>query len=360
MKFVVFIVLTLLVGCSTPNNVEKHVPESAVVKYKSHPEYQDRFRNLYTGKQTYPVTCEKDCYPTHQDLQCNTVEGQKETCLYLGSNHKFKTDAGFSIKWFGHASFSVSTKAGDEFLIDPVSGQFDWPVDWAFRLTDGFFRNEPESTYSQNNAAVLYSHIHYDHFNKQDISDIGNSPEYLVPLGFAEHFEQQGYQIKEMAWFSDHQSGNSLLSFVPAHHFSSRIWVPYMYEDNDKTLWGGWVINHKGKKLFYAGDTGYSPHFKDIHKQYGDMDVCLIPIASYYHPEDGDWYRHVHTTPEDALQAAEDLNCKVMVPWGYGNNSWQMGDHSSHSALLRLLKMHQQLNSNIQLHILNEGDEVQL
>jgi L-ascorbate metabolism protein UlaG (beta-lactamase superfamily) len=70
------------------------------------------------------------------------------------------------------------------------------------------------------------------------------------------------------------------------------------------------------------------------------------------------WYRYVHSTPEDALVAAQALNCKVMIPWGYGNNSWKMGEHSSHSPLLRLLKMHKAMNSPIPLHILNEGEEV--
>ena len=68
----------------------------------------------------------------------------------------------------------------------------------------------------------------------------------------------------------------------------------------------------------------------------------------------------MHTTPEDALVAATELGCKVMIPWGYGNGSWQMGDISSHSPLLRLLHMQRQLNSQVPLLILNEGDNVQL
>ena len=61
-----------------------------------------------------------------------------------------------------------------------------------------------------------------------------------------------------------------------------------------------------------------------------------------------------------ALVAAGDLGCKVMIPWGYGNASWQMGDISSHSPLLRLLHMQQQLQSTVPLLILNEGDSVAL
>ena len=178
----------------------------------------------------------------------------------------------------------------------------------------------------------------------------------MTPLGFAEHFPNNGYKITEMAWYSTKKMGDITIHFVPANHFSSRILVPFIHEDHDATLWGGWVLEQKGKKLFFAGDTGYSPHFKDIAKQYGDMDICLIPIASYHSDSSPKWYSKVHTTPEDALVAAADMNCKVMIPWGYGNSSWQMGDLTSHSALFRLMHMRDKLNAKTPLYIFNEGE----
>jgi L-ascorbate metabolism protein UlaG (beta-lactamase superfamily) len=66
----------------------------------------------------------------------------------------------------------------------------------------------------------------------------------------------------------------------------------------------------------------------------------------------------VHTTPEDAVIAAQELNCKVVIPWGYGNASWKMGDKTSHSALFRLLHMKEQLKTDIPWYVLNEGDSV--
>ena len=75
-------------------------------------------------------------------------------------------------------------------------------------------------------------------------------------------------------------------------------------------LWGGWVFEHEGNTLFFAGDTGYSPHFKDIKARFGEIDVCLLPIASYFSETSPKWYRKVHTTPEDAIVASQDLGCK--------------------------------------------------
>jgi len=85
----------------------------------------------------------------------------------------------------------------------------------------------------------LYSHIHYDHFNKTDIEKIGTDAQYFVPLGFAEHFPNNGYRINEMAWFAKTTLAELKINFVPAHHFSSRILIPYLYEDKNVTLWGG-------------------------------------------------------------------------------------------------------------------------
>ena len=352
--------LSLVTGCMTPNKVQRIEAENSIVKYKQDTTDSPRFANLYPGKKTYPETCSENCYPASAVVAC---QAPAENCQFIGEQSIPILNSDFSIRWLGHASFYIQTPDGSKLLLDPVSGQFDWPVDWAFRLDGGLFRQEPTWLTPNENKeldAVLYSHIHYDHFNKSDIERIGNAAEYFTPLGFADHFSKGGYRINEMPWFSTKSLGELDIHFVPAHHFSGRIWIPYVYEDNDMSLWGGWVVEHKGRRLFFAGDTGYSEHFKDINKRYGDMDICLIPIASYYHQQEGEWYRYVHTTPEDALVAAKELNCKVMIPWGYGNSSWKMGDHSSHSALLRLLHMHKKLKSDIQLHILNEGEEVKM
>lgn len=125
-------------------------------------------------------------------------------------------------------------------------------------------------------------------------------------------------------------------------------------------MWSGWLIEHGGKKLFFAGDTGYSAHFADIRARVGSIDICLLPIASYHHETEGAFYRHVHTTPEDALAAARDLGCKLLIPWGYCNLSWGMGDRSSHAPLQRLLKEYPQHGAGIPLLVLNEGERVSL
>ena len=365
MKLQVFSLIALgglisLGGCSTVNQVTKLIPEHAIVKHSQSEDSESRFANLYEKKPEYPVTCEKGCYAPVTDIRCSA---EMENCKYIGQQSPPQLNTGFNVTWFGHASFKIETSDGQSFLFDPVVDQFDWPVDWAFRLSEGFFRKPPTGMTADsltNPTAVMYSHIHYDHFHKGDIEALGNKVDYLTPLGFADHFPNDGYKITEMAWYAQKDFGETQVHFTPAHHFSSRIWVPFLYEDNDKSLWGSWLLKYKGKSLYFAGDTGYSKHFKDINDKYGDIDVCLLPIASYHHDEHANWYRYVHTTPEDALVAANDLNCKVVIPWGYGNATWKMGDKTSHSALFRLLNMKQQMPQTPPLYILNEGDSIAL
>ena len=346
----------LMIGCSVNNQVETLIPEDAVVINKTAEGYTDRYKNIYDKFKEYPVTCKENCYPSTPLIKC---QSNMQACQFTGRNPVLNLNSGFHVKWLGHASFKIMTNNGQQFLFDPVSAEFDWPVNWAFKFVSDIERRPTVALTDEEVAktdAIMYSHIHYDHFKKADLAKIGKNSTFLTPLGFADHFPNNGYKITEMAWYSSKKIGDTTLHFVPANHFSSRILVPFIHEDHDATLWGGWIIEHQGKKLFFAGDTGYSPHFKDIANKYGDMDVCLIPIASYHSERSPAWYRKVHTTPEDALVAASEMNCKVMVPWGYGNASWQMGDITSHSALFRLIHMYEQLKSTTPLYVMNEGE----
>lgn len=350
----------ILAACSTPNHVQTIAGPETIVPLHQNGERAGRYHNLYPGEKTYPVSCENDCYPKNINLVCET---EAENCHYQGQQTNPQINAGFTVRWLGHAGFMIKTPNGQHVVFDPVKEQFDSPVDLAFRLASGFYRKPGDwLTDSELNHldAVLYSHLHYDHFNKADIEEIGNQPRYLTPLGMADNFPTGGFNISEMAWYASTQIDDLTIHAVPAHHFSSRILVPFIYEDNDKAAWNGWLLEQNGKTLFFAGDTGYSQHFKDIQQKYGEIDICLMPIASYYSEDNGKWYRYVHTTPEDALTAVQELNCKVMIPWGYGNSSWQMGDRSSHSPLLRLLHMYNEMDSQIPLYILNEGESVAL
>ena len=131
---------SVVTGCASSNHVTQIEGENAVIKHTNEPGYEDRFSNIYDGFKAYPVTCTNDCYPASADIEC---ESDMQNCQFVGNNPTVNSHTGFNVTWLGHASFLLNTASGEQILIDPVFGQFDWPVNWAFRLAEGFSRNEP-------------------------------------------------------------------------------------------------------------------------------------------------------------------------------------------------------------------------
>ena len=75
--------------------------------------------------------------------------------------------------------------------------------------------------------------------------------------------------------------------------------------DRDSTLWGGFVIQASGWRVFFAGDTGYHPEFARIARSLGPFDLALMPIGAY----EPRWFmRPVHMDPEEAVTATVDLS----------------------------------------------------
>jgi N-acyl-phosphatidylethanolamine-hydrolysing phospholipase D len=97
---------------------------------------------------------------------------------------------------------------------------------------------------------------------------------------------------------------------VPVQHFSGR--TPF---DRNETLWSGWIIEGKKGKIFFAGDTGYSPVFREIGERFGPMRVSLIPVGAY-RPR---WFmKPVHVDPPEAVRIHRDTNSQQSIAshWG--------------------------------------------
>ena len=61
-------------------------------------------------------------------------------------------------------------------------------------------------------------------------------------------------------------------------------------------------------RLFLSGDTGYGPHFADIGRTFGAFDLVALDGGQY----DPRWPL-IHMTPEEAVQAAQDLGAASMM-----------------------------------------------
>jgi L-ascorbate metabolism protein UlaG (beta-lactamase superfamily) len=213
------------------------------------------------------------------------------------------------LRWLGHSAILLET-AGKNILLDPMLGPSPSPISW---LGGPRYGELPISASQLPHIdAVLISHDHYDHLDHGSILELKEKTDHFyVPLGVGPHLEAWGVaadKIHEMKWGEDIQLDDLTLVCTPARHFSGRGLL-----DRNKTLWASWVICTPDQKIFFSGDSGYGPHFKEIGAQYGPFDFAMIECGQY----DLRW-EAIHMLPEQSVQAALDLQARMMMPihWG--------------------------------------------
>jgi L-ascorbate metabolism protein UlaG (beta-lactamase superfamily) len=228
------------------------------------------------------------------------------------------------ITWIRHASFLIQLGGKYQILVDPVIEELDGMVGKLGKYSEigTLYAESPLATDDlplvgeSNNPGenptniVAISHDHHDHLNFNTLKKLPENTRYYVPHGLEYEFPSRYSDVTGMDWYTQDTIGDLTIRFLPANHRSGRS----MYEMN-QSLWGGWLFEWNGYRVYFAGDTGYSAVFKDIKKHVGQMDMCLMPITAWFQ-------RHWHLAPEDAVQAAEDLDCKVLIPWSWG--TWIM------------------------------------
>jgi len=220
---------------------------------------------------------------------------------------KFKNDD--YIAWIGHATFLI--KLGETTIItDPVFSNNAGPLVFGPKryVEPAIELNEIPKT-----DVFLLTHNHYDH---QDMSTIRRFPykeaKVLVPLKLGKYFKKYK-NVNEMDWYDEIQINSDLkITFLPAVHWSKR-----SLTDTNKTLWGNFLIEYKNKKIFFACDTGYGNIYKELGEKYGPIDLSMINIGAYdFRPMfDKSIY---HTTPEEALNIAQDLKSKKVLGTHWG------------------------------------------
>ncbi len=222
------------------------------------------------------------------------------------------------ITWFGHSTLLVEIE-GQRILIDPVWGDYASPGR-LFGVKRSF---APPLSLDDLPAidAVVLSHDHYDHLNEPTIKALRDRvPLFVVPLGLGAHLEYWGVppeRIVELDWWERVDVGGIELACTPARHFSGR-----MLTDRDATLWAGWALLGRTRRVFFSGDTGLFPGFDEIGARLGPFDVTMMEVGAY----NTDW-ADIHMGPEQAIEAHRRVRGGLMLPihWGMFNlafHSW--------------------------------------
>ncbi|MDR2581022.1 MAG: MBL fold metallo-hydrolase [Fibromonadaceae bacterium] len=222
---------------------------------------------------------------------------------------------GLYVTLLGHSSLLVQID-GVRLLLDPVFTNNVSPV--SLVNIRRFQKNAPITAEELPFIdAVFISHEHYDHLEKSAILALAPKTGYfLMPLGVGKHLRKWGVdsaKIREFTWWQEgtiQGSSGQTLRFVctPARHFSKRT----LFKHNE-TLWASWAFIGSKHRLFFSGDTGYGPHFKQVGHHYGPFDLTLIENGQY-----SIYWPYSHVTPEQGVQAHLDLQGKTMMPihWG--------------------------------------------
>ena len=147
------------------------------------------------------------------------------------------------------------------------------------------------------------------------------APVIVSGLGNAKLLRKQGYQSAlALDWGEHTQVGPATVHFVECQHRSGRGAFDQM-----KTLWGSFVVQTPKGAIYFAGDTGYSPHFKAQGEQYGPFALSLLPIGAY----EPRWFmKDIHLNPEEAVQAHLDLNSRqsLGIHFGVFQLTWEAID----------------------------------
>ena len=217
-----------------------------------------------------------------------------------------------SVTWVGHATVLVRV-GGLSVLTDPHFSERASP--FTFAGPKRVVPPVPALHELPHIDAVVVSHNHYDHLDLASVAKLaeqpGGSPRFFVPLGLKEWFQRRGIDdVVELDWWESRAFKGLEIHFVPVQHWSKRTLT-----DENRTLWGGWVLRHPELSFFFAGDTGYSRDFSDIRARFGGFDLAAIPIGAY----EPRWFMKImHLDPAEAVQVHRDVNARqsLAIHWG--------------------------------------------
>ena len=214
------------------------------------------------------------------------------------------------VTFIGHASFLVQS-AGVNLLLDPVYAERASPLSFIgprrHRAPGLRLDALPEI------SCVLLSHNHYDHCDLATLRELDQRfhMPVVTPIGNGRLLRSAGIQrIEELDWWEAARTAPIPVTITPAQHFSAR--HPF---DRNRALWGGFLMEISGRRILFAGDTGYGPHFREIAARLSPIDFALIPIGAY----EPRWFmKDIHMNPAEAVQAHLDLEAAESLAMHFG------------------------------------------
>jgi L-ascorbate metabolism protein UlaG (beta-lactamase superfamily) len=213
------------------------------------------------------------------------------------------------VTFIGHATFLIRTP--DVCIItDPVYARRAGP----YALVGPARVREPGVRFDDvpRVSHVLLSHNHYDHCDLRALARLRqrDSPRVITLLGHARLLRAAGItDAEELDWWKASHDATPIWA-TPAQHFSAR--TPF---DRNRALWGSFVVQLGARRILFAGDSGYGPHFTAIGERFKGFDLTLMPIGAY----EPRWFmKDIHMNPAEAVRAHLDVRARRSIGMHFG------------------------------------------
>lgn len=228
--------------------------------------------------------------------------------------------------WVGHSTYLINFY-GTLILTDPV---FSNRIGLYARFTNLGPKRiiapaiKPEKL-SQPNL-ILLSHSHFDHMDYPSLKYFAEKYPHKIPVVTAfktkDIFEELPFKkIIELDWEDKTEIDGVVIRAFKVRHFGWR--YPWETDRNKDPKTGrsfnAYILEKKGKKIFFGGDTAYTDYYKNLKNEF--VDVAIMPIGAYK-----PWINS-HCNPEEALMMADDMNAKYFLPmhtrtFPHGREPW--------------------------------------
>lgn len=250
-----------------------------------------------------------DCDEAEAEDATSSASGRSASCIQT--------------TWVGHSTFLVQME-GVNFLTDPVWADRCSPLN-SVHLGPKRFRPVPFGLDELPQIDfVIVSHNHYDHLDIGVVEHLGNKAKWYVPIGLRKWFQSCGVEnVEELNWWESAEFVKTVPSddggerevriqvvATPCQHWSIRSGF-----DRCKSLWTSWAVAGASNRVWFAGDTGYCPAFKEIGDTLGPFNLGLIPIGAYC-PRD--FMQPQHIDPAEAVQIHEDIRAHTSIGMHWG------------------------------------------
>ncbi len=107
------------------------------------------------------------------------------------------------------------------------------------------------------------------------------------------------------------------------------------------------MLQTNNYNLFLGADSGYGDHFKLIHEKFSSFDIAILECGQYNLA----WH-NIHMLPEETVQAAIDLQAKVLMPVHWGKFALSL--HTWDEPIQRVSAKAKELNVKITTPMIGE------